>query len=189
MKDINLISQSRQQKKEGQSSGMAQQLGIAFLVVLALGMLVYGVLAFLQSRLATKEVAIEQKIKEASPIVGVKKDIQLKQDKIDQLSGIVDLVVAQSTLNTRILDGISSVLPENVFSVSYALDQTGNLNIMGKAKDMDSIAYFIAKLKGTGLFSDVYLSNLSSNVTDKANSNPDSGSTGYNFAALLAVKK
>jgi len=189
LKDINLISQSHQQKKERQNSGIGQQLGIAFLVVLALGMLGYGVLAFLQVRLATKEVAIEQKIKTASPIVAVKSDIQVKQDKINQLSGIVDLVVAQSTLNTRILDGISSVMPGNVFAVNYALDQTGNLNIMGKSKDMDSIAYFIFKLKGTGLFSDVYLSNVSSNISNNATSNANSGSTEFNFAALLTLKK
>ena len=189
MKDINLISQSHQQKKGRQNSGIGQQLGIAFLVVLALGMLGYGVLAFLQGGLATKEVAIQQKIKDGAPIVAVKRDIQVKQDKIDQLSGIVDLVAAQSTFNTRILDGISSVMPENVFTVSYALDQTGNLNIMGKSKDMESIAYFIFKLKGTGLFSDVYISNVSSTVSDKANPNPDSGSTGYNFAALVTLKK
>ena len=189
MKDINLISQSHQQKKDRQNSGIGQQLGIVFLVVLTLGMLGYGILAFLQVRLATKEVAIEQKIKAAAPIVALKRDIQLKQDKIDQLSGMVNLVVAQSAFNTRVFEGISSVMPENVFMVSYALDQTGNLNIMGKSKDMDSIAYFISKLKGTGLFSDVYLSNVSSNSSNTANTNPNSGSTGYNFAALLSLKK
>ena len=189
MKDINLISQSQRQKKDRQNSGRGQQLGIAFLVVLALGTLGYGTLAFLQVRLARNEVAIEQKIKAASPIVAVKKEIQVKQDKIDQLSGIVDLVVAQSALNTRILDGISSVMPENVFAVNYALDQTGNLNIMGKAKDMDSIAYFISKLKGSRLFSDVYLSNVSSNISNNANSNPNFGLTEFNFAALLTLKK
>lgn len=189
MKDINLISQSQKQKKEQQNSGLGQKLGIAFLVVLTLGALGYGTLAYLQARLATKEAAIAQKIKDASPIVEVKKDIQTKQDKINQLSGIVDLVVAQSTLNTRLLDGISSVMPENVFAVNYALDQTGNLNIMGKSKDMDSIAYFIHKLKGTGLFSDVYLSNVSSAISNNANNNLNSDSTEYNFAALLTVLK
>ena len=187
MKDINLISRTLQQKKERQNSGIAYQLGIAFLVVLVLGGLGYGILAFLEVRLATKELAIEQKIKAATPIVALKSDLQVRQDKINQLSGIVDLVMAQSTLNTRILDGISSVMPENVFAVNYALDQTGNLNIMGKSKDMESIAYFISKLKGTGLFSDVYLSNVSSNISNNANTNPNSGSIEYNFAALLTV--
>ena len=189
MKDINLISQSHLQKKEGLNSGIVQQLGIAVAAVLVLGILGYGILAFLQVRLTTKEAAIEQKIKAASPIVAVKKDIQVKQDKIDQLSGIVDLVMAQSVLNTRILDGISSVMPENVFVVNYALDQTGALNILGKSKDMDSIAYFISKLKGSGLFSDVYLSNVSSNISNSSNPNASSGSTDYNFSALLTLKK
>ena len=97
--------------------------------------------------------------------------------------------MANSTLNTRILEGISSVTPDNVFLVNYALDQTGNLNIMGKAKDMDSIAYFISKLKGSGLFSDVYLSNVSSDISNNANTSPNSGSPGYNFVALLTLKK
>lgn len=189
MKDINLISQSSQQKKELQNSGIGQQLRIAFLVVLVLGALGYGILALLLSRLTTQEVTLQQKIKAASPIVALKNDIQVKQDKINQLSGMVDLVGAQSTLNTRILDGISSVMPDNVFMVNYALDQTGNLNIMGKAKDMDSIAYFISKLKGSGLFSDVYLSNVSSNTSNNVNTSPNAGSAGYNFAALLTVKK
>lgn len=191
MKDINLISQSRQQKKERQSNGMSQKLGIAFLAVLALGALGYGILAFLQVRLAAKEVAIQQLIKAASPIVELKKDIQVKQDKINQLSGIVDLVVAQSTFNTRIFEGISSVMPESIFIVNYALDQTGNLNIMGKSKDMESIAYFISELKGIGLFSDVYLSNMSSSIISNTNSNPNPNPslTEYNFAALLTLKK
>ena len=76
MKDINLISQSNQQKKERQISGIGQQLGIAFLVVLALGALGYGILALLQSRLATKELVAQQQIKAATPIVAVKRDIQ-----------------------------------------------------------------------------------------------------------------
>ena len=189
MKDINLISQSYQQMKDRQPSGLGQKLGIAFVVVLVLGIFGFEVLEFLQVRLATQEAAIEQKIKVASPIVAVKKEIQVKQDKINQLSGIVDLVVAQSVLNTRILDGISSVMPENVFVVNYALDQTGALNIMGKSKDMESIAYFISKLKGSGLFSDVYLSNVSSSISNTSNTNANSGSTEYNFAALLTLKK
>lgn len=188
LKDINLISQSHQQKRERQNSGMGQKLGIAFLVVLALGALGYGTLAILQARLATKEVAIEQKIKEAAPVVALKKDIQVKQDKINQLTGIVDLVVAQSMLNTRIFEGISSVMPENVFIVNYALSQTGDLNILGKAKDRDSIAYFIYKLKGSGLFSDVYLSNVSGAVSNTTETDP-SGLTEYNFSALLTLKK
>lgn len=191
MKDINLISQSHQLNKERQNAGVGQQLGIAFLIVLALGMLGYGVLGFLQSRLATKELAIAQKIKEAAPIVELKSDIQIKEDKIKQLSGIIDLVVAQSTFNTRILEGISSVMPETVFMVNYAIDQTGNINIMGKSQDMDSIAYFISELKGSGLFSDVYLSNVSSSTINKTNTdtNLDSGLTEYNFSALLTLEK
>lgn len=186
MKDINLISQFHQQKKERQYSGLGQQLGIAVLMVLVLGTLIYGSLAFLQARLVTKEVAIEQRIKAATPIVQVKKDIQVKQGKIEQLSGMVDLVVAQSPINTRLLEGISSVMPDNVFMVSYALNQSGNLNIIGKSKNMDSIAYFIAKLKERGLFSDAYLSNVSSN---SAATNPNAGLTEYNFSALLTLKK
>ena len=187
MKDINLISKFQQQKKERQNSGIGQQLRIVFLVVLVLAGIGYGILAFLQVRLGTKEVAIEQKIKAASPIVALKKDIQIKQDKINQLSGIADLVEAQSTLNTRILDHISSVMPENIFMVNYTLDQTGTLNIMGKSKDMDSIAYFISKLKGTRLFSDVYLSNAS--ISNNVNNSPNPGATEYNFAALLTLIK
>ena len=186
MKDINLISQFHQQKKERQYSGIGQQLGIAVLVVLALGALVYGSLAFLQVRLATKELAVEQRIKAASPIVEVKRDIQVKQGKIEQLSGMVDLVVAQSTVNTRLLEGISSVMPEDVFMVSYELNQSGDLNIMGKSKTMDSIAYFIAKLKDSGLFSGAYLSNVSSN---NAATNSNAGVIEYNFSALLTLKK
>ncbi|EGW40343.1 PilN domain-containing protein [Desulfosporosinus sp. OT] len=188
MKDINLISQSQQQKKDRQNSGISLQLGIAFLVVLALGMVGYGILTFLEVRLAAKEMAIEQQIKAASPIVTVKKEIQGKQDKINQLSGIVDLVSARSTLNTRVLDGISSVMPENVFIVNYALDQTGNLNIIGKSKDMDSIAYFIAKLKGSGLFSNVYLGNVGGS-TNSGNTDPNAETTEYNFAAILTLEK
>lgn len=189
MKDINLISQSQQLNKERQNAGIGQQLGIAFLIVLAIGILGYGALAFLQGRLATKEVAIEQKIKEAAPVVALKSDIQIKQNKINQLSGIVDLVMAQSTFNTRILEGISSVMPETVFIVNYAIDQTGNLNIMGKSQDMDSIAFFIYELKGSGLFSDVYISNVSSTNSNNAKTNLDSALTEYNFAALLTLEK
>lgn len=188
MKDINLISRSRQEKKERLSSGLGQQLGIAFLVILVLGALGYGVIALLQIRLESKEAAIEQKIKAASPIVAVKKDIQDKQNKISQLSEVVDLVVARSVLNTRILDGISGVMPENVFMVNYALDPTGQLNIIGKSKDMESIAYFIAKLKDSGLFSDVYLSNISNSKVN-SNTETNSGTTEYNFSVVLTLKK
>lgn len=186
MKDINLLSQSRQQKKEGRISGIGQQLGIVFVIVLALGMISYGVLIFLKVRLAAKEAAIEQQIKAASSIVQVKKDIQSKKDKANQLSGMVDLVNAQSIINTRILDGIASVMPENVFMVNYALNQTDQLNIIGKSKDMDSIAYFIAKLKASGLFSDVYLSTVSGSTDSKDKNSP---TTDYNFAALLTLGK
>jgi len=188
LKDINLISQSHQQKRERQNSGMGQKLGIAALVVLALGALGYGTLTILQAKIEAKQVAIAQKIKEAAPIVELKNNIQVRQDKINQLSGIVDLVVAQSTFNTRIFDRISSVMPENVFIVNYALSQTGDLNIIGKAKDRDSIAYFIYNLKGSGLFSDVYLSNVSGTASNATESNP-TGLTEYNFSALLTMKK
>lgn len=187
MKDINLISKTQQQKRERQNAGMSQKLGIAILAVLLLGSLGYGILVFLKARLVTKEEAIEQKIKEAAPVVELKKNIQTKQEKINKLSGMVDLVNAQSTINTKILDGISNVMSEDVFIVNYAVSQAGELNVMGKAKDMDSIAYFIYKLKGIGLFSDVYLSNVS-NTVSKSSTNPSELSE-YNFSLLLTLKK
>lgn len=187
MKDINLLSQSHQQKRERQNSGMGQKLGIAILVVLTLGGLGYGILAFLQARLASEERAIEQKIKEATPIVELKKDIQVKQEKINQLSEMVDLVMAQSMINTRIFEGISRVMPENVFIVNYALSQSADLSIIGKAKDRDSIAYFIHELKDSGMFSDVYLSNVSVTASKTAETDP-SDITEYNFSALLTLK-
>lgn len=187
MKDINLISKSTQQKRERQNSGVSHKLGIAILAVLILGMLGYGTLAFLQARLTTQEMALQQKIKESAPIVALKKDIQIKQDKINKLSEVANLVEAQSTFNTRLFEGISKVMPENIFIVNYAVSQNGELNIIGKAKDRDSIAYFIHKLKEIGLFSDVYLSNVSS-VTTNTETN-SSGVAEHNFSALLTLKK
>ena len=186
MKDINLISQFQQQKKDPQISVLSRRLGIACLIVLAISLLSYGVLAFLQFRLGTKETLMQKTIKEAIPIVTLKNNIRDKQNSINQLSKIVDLVTARSIIDTKILDGIAKVMPDNVFLVNYSVDQSGNLNIMGKSKDMDSIAYFISKLKGTGLFSNVYLSNLSGG---SSNGNQNVGSSGYNFAVLLTLVK
>ncbi|AFQ43006.1 PilN domain-containing protein [Desulfosporosinus meridiei] len=188
MKDINLIAKSLQQKREHQNSGMGQKLLFSILIVLLVGALGYGVLAFLKARLVTKEEAIAQKIKEAAPIVELKKNILVKEQKITQLSEVIDMANAQSILNTKILDGISKVLPEDVFIVNYAVSQAGELNIIGKARDMDSIAYFVHELKESGLFSDVYLSNVSSTISKSSDSNP-TGITEYNFSALLTLKK
>ncbi|SDH92204.1 PilN domain-containing protein [Desulfosporosinus hippei] len=186
MKDINLILKTQQQKRERQNSGMSQKFGIAVIAVLVLGLFGYGILTFLHTRLEKKELAIEQKIAEAAPVVELKKNISAKQEKINKLSGMVDLVASQSTINTRIFEGISSVMPESVFIVNYSVSQTGEFNIIGKAKDMDSIAYFVHELKGNGLFSDVYLSNVSDTTSKNTETRVEPE---YNFSVLLTLKK
>lgn len=184
MKDINLLSLN-DQKNEREYIAIGKQLGIVLSAVLLVSLIGYGTLAIFQWKLAANEVVIEQRITAASPILLLKKDLQVKQDKANQLSGIIVTMDANTTINTRITDGIAGVMPENIFLLNYAVDKTGNLNLLGKSKDMDSIAYFVSKLKGIGLFSDVYLSNISSNNSDSSNSE----STDYNFTALLKLKK
>lgn len=188
MKDINLISGSGQKKSEDQDSGRSKKLGAVILAVLLTGMLGYGGMAFLQERLEKKEAAIKQKIKEAEPIVELKRNIAGRQEKINKLSGIVDLLNAQTTINTRIFEGIASVMPEKIFIVNYAVSQQGELNILGKAKDMDSIAYFVHELKNKGLFANVYLSNVSNVINNNANAaQPEAAE--FNFSILLTLKK
>jgi len=184
LKDINLLS-LKDQKKEREYMAIGKLLGIVVLAVLVVSLLGYGTLALFQSKLAADEVLIELRITAASPILTVKKDMQVKQDKINQITGIIGTMDANTTINTRITDGIAGVMPDNIFLLNYAVDKSGSLNLVGKSKDMDSIAYFVSKLKGTGLFSDVYLSNISSNNSDSSNS----GSADYNFSALLKLKK
>ncbi|MDR3543322.1 MAG: PilN domain-containing protein [Desulfosporosinus sp.] len=183
MKDINLLSLN-DQKNEREFMAIGKLMVIVFAAILLVSLIGYGTLDLIQWKYTAEEVAIEQRIRIASPIVLVKKDLQVKQEKVKQLSGIIDTMDANTTLNTRITDGIAGVMPDNIFLLNYAVDKSGKLNLLGKSKDMDSIAYFVAKLKGTGLFSDVYLSNISSNTSDSSNS----GSSGYNFSALLKLK-
>lgn len=184
MKDINLLSQAKD-KHERKYLAIGKQLGIVFSAVLILALIAFGTIALLQSKLSADEVVLAKKITAYSPILTVKKDIQVKQEKITQLSGIISIMASNTTVNTKIIDGVAAVMPEPVFIINYAGDKLGNLTISGKSKDMDSIAYFVAKLKGIGLFSDVYLSNLSNNNSDTSNS----GSAGYNFSAQLKLNK
>ena len=184
MKDINLLSLN-DQKKEREYMAIGKLLVIVLVVVLLVSFIVYGTLSLMQWRLAKDEVSIEQRIKAASSILSVKKDIQVKQDKANQLAAIINTMETNSTINTRITDGIAGTMPDNIFLLNYSVDKSGNINLMGKSKDMDSIAYFVSKLKGVGLFSDVYLSNISSNNSDSSSS----GSADYSFTALVKLKK
>lgn len=185
MKDINLLSQVNEDKNENKNLAIGKQLSVVFASVLLLTLIAFISIALIQSKLAADEAVLAQKIAAYTPILTVKKDIQVRQDKIGQLSEIIGIMTSNTTVNTKIIEGVAAVMPEPVFIINYAGDKLGNLTISGKAKDMDSIAYFVSKLKGIGLFSDVYLSNLSNNNSETANSK----SEGYNFSAFLKLSK
>ncbi|MEA4901302.1 PilN domain-containing protein [Desulfitobacterium sp.] len=183
MRDINLLQSER--KSDRGYFKYIKPLYFILAGVLLVSLATYGVLMFIDGRTQTNEKAVAQKIITYSDIETEKKEIQTKQDKITQMSGIIQTIVAGTTINTRILDGVSGVMPENVFIVNYAADKSGNLNLVGKSQDMSNIAYFIYKLKGTGLFTDVSLTSISGSKGN--NSNSETGI--YDFTAVLKLKK
>lgn len=183
MNDINLL-QDEQKSQHGYQVFVRPSM-IILAGVLLVSLLSCGILALIEWKISMDEKAIDQKIRTYAALETEKKDIQVKQEKIDQMSSLIKTVVANTTINTHILDGVAGVMPENVFMLNYSVDKSGNLNLVGKSKDMNNIAYFVYKLKGTGLFTDVSLTNI--NNTKGSNSN--SGADIYDFTAVLKLKR
>jgi len=135
--------------------------GVAIVSVIA-----YAAMYFQQDALQKKDAALKEIMKTYSVVDQTKADKQQRDIRVNQMNAVMDAERGGFPKNTKVFKTISDATPDDIFMMNYSLNSTGDISITGKSKNSDSVAYFLYKLKGTGLFSDISIININSRLSD-----------------------
>ncbi len=105
-------------------------------------------------------------------------DYNSKNEKLNRLNSIITAASNVNTDMTKVLDKVGSVTPDEVSTLKLAFQDKGNITADGSSKNNDSIAYFIYKLKQTGIFLDVTVKSIKQ----------DDKTGNYIFSLILSLK-
>ena len=182
MYDINLLPHAKNQGEKRESLGRLSVAAIAFASIILLAGGVYGILHYLESNVLKEQQELDGKVKVYTTINETKKNIRQREDKVKRMSGVMEAATKDSVLNTRLLERISAISPENVFLMNYSVAKAGDINLSGRSKDRESIAHYLYTLRETGLFSEVSVKSITTNASEGGKS------ADYSFTASLKLK-
>ncbi|MDP4093532.1 MAG: PilN domain-containing protein [Bacillota bacterium] len=187
MYDINLLQKKKKQSKYSFITDrvkilLACMVGAAFILAAST-----GIVMLLDSNYKKDNDQLNKHIATMSSINKVKQDLSQKQAKSARMTAFAKAVSAYTQANTQLFDSISKTMPDNIFFLNYSLSADGDINISGKSKDRESVAYFLYNLNQTGAFSDASIKSITSNSS--SNNGKAAEITDYSFTITLKIKK
>ncbi|SMC42721.1 PilN domain-containing protein [Papillibacter cinnamivorans] len=182
MKDINLLQGFKSEKKQDLSKIRRRlvTLLIVVVVVLAAG---FGGLKFAAGYFDGKTEDLKAEAANYSAVSQVKASLNQKKAEIAGLEDTLKTASGTSYVDTDFFWTLSSVLNENTFFSTLAIDENGIVSINGKSATRDDITYFMYNLKKTGLFSDVSVNMVNTEKQEEAG-----GADTYDFTINATLK-
>lgn len=168
MKDINLLQASKTEKKLSAKIQYKQHASLALLLTVVLLGFVYGGMQAAGFYYSKQTEALRKEALNYSKVTEVKASIAEKQALIDDYTLLLKTASGTSYVDTGFLFSIRSVLNDNIFFQNFSIAENGTLLITGNAATRLDITYFSYHLKKTGLFLDVSVSVINTNMTDQS---------------------
>lgn len=180
MKDVNFIDSNRVVEKKPSNSKL--NVIVPFLIIILILILggIYFSFNFMTKQSNNKINEVNVKIKKYSEVIVVKKNIEDYNTKITSMSEVIRTISADSFINTKLMQNISSVMPSDVFLLNYSVSKLGQISIEASSKTNESIAYFARKLKETGMFQSAEVKSISNNASV--------GDPNYGFVIDVKIK-
>ncbi len=179
MHDINLLPI---EKAKGKLSFIDNKLKMVFLAAVGVSVIILIIsIAFmiLTSGYKNDIDNMNKELSKYSSVNKIRNDIKEKTDKYTNLTNFLKAATAINTDMTAVFDKIGSVTPDAVSTIKLSFASFSSITAEGSSKDNDSIAYFIYKLKETGIFSNITIQSIKQDIkTGK-----------YSFNLNLSLKK
>lgn len=137
-------------------------------IILALFIIIYTLLSQIRIRSLSRDIAKLQLTVEDERLNKKIDEIRKKEEEVDKFNETVEkiktfdgTVEKESIVDTYLLENIVSRMPEDIFFTSISI-YTGEIQIVGNAKDKWTIAQFGKNLESIEDFHEVFISNISS---------------------------
>lgn len=188
MRDFNFF-RSYQKNKTGKSVAF-KRYGVAAAAVLVLIMAVSGFNLYrihqIKNHMAEMKtfMANPENLKQYNKYLQENDKLMILTAYYDGVNKINRVIEGQSRINTETVDLLLTTMPEDIMLNSMGLEKE-SMAFQGVSKSYTAIAEFEHNLRTSGLFSDVFVSNITTN--DFALSS--SVSELYSFAVICRVKE
>lgn len=166
MKDINLLDTHVKTSRNSNHKNL--WIIIVCILMLLLGS-AYAFLEYSLYQMNQEKAEIDSMIQQKSVVEETKEDIRVKTQKIEAMSSVIDTASRNAVINTKMFQVLAANMPDTIFLSDYSFNDDGQINLMGKSSDNDSMAFFIYKLKGTNLFEDVNIKSIQNNKNEETN--------------------
>lgn len=137
-------------------------------IILALFIIIYTLSSQIRIRSLSRDIAKLQLTVEDERLNKKIDEIRKKEEEVDKFNETVEkirtfdgTVEKESIVDTYLLENIVSRMPEDIFFTSISI-YTGEIQIVGNAKDKWTIAQFGKNLESIEDFHEVFISNISS---------------------------
>jgi len=154
---INLLPTKKKPPKK--VIDLQQQLLLAILVLVLLGIgmtYFYMKQSALIARLEQDTVTMEAKVKEQDDMLKEVKNVEDERAKVAEKIGIIEKLKKNQAGPVRILDEISSALPQSV-NLTALVENDGKISLEGEAFSNDDVVRFVEKLKASRYLAEVAL--------------------------------
>ena len=182
MKDINLLQGFKSDKKQDFGK-LRRRLVTVLIVVVVVLAAAFGGLKFAGTYFDGKTEDLRAEAANYSAVSEVKASLSQKKAAIAGLEETLKTASGTSFVDTEFLWTLSSVLNNNTFFTTLSINENGTVGINGKSATRDDITYFMYNLKKTGLFSDVSVNMVNTEIQEEAG-----GADTYDFTINAALK-
>lgn len=157
---------------------------VALMIMLGVfSLAVYGYFVFLRYRVRAEVMSTQEEIIRYSAINETKSKLEYSKRMLDSAEGVLENYNSGVISGTDLFDTINKAIPDSVFAVSYALTETGDINISGISRVREDLSDFIYNVKQSGKVEQVALASIN------ARGSEDGVAIDYNFTVKITPKK
>jgi Tfp pilus assembly protein PilN len=183
MKDLNLLPA---EILNGRQAKQRTRTMVLFMVLLLLVcLLVAESLIVEKVKYENKKVTYQNQINNLKDIVDLQAVLDGQKQQISRYQAVLSAAGDSPVIYKTVLDKLEANTPEDVFILEMNI--TGNkLTSKCAAASKTEVSDFIRRLKDSGVFSDIFVSEItsSSETTDKGNANVN-----FNMACTINIQK
>lgn len=177
---INLLP-VKKKKKSAQIPGFVVSAALVTLVSVVIMFYVYYMFTEKEASRKKQVAANDEKITELEKKIKAVTDFEKRNQDYTSRKDIIEKLGKNKTLPVKVLDEVSAQLPNGVWITGLDLKNSGaEVNVKCTAFTNTEVVNYVNNLKGSKLFSDVY---LNESVQGQA-----SGYSVYNFSVVVKVK-
>lgn len=168
MRDVNFLDNDRAVERKANNSKLNTILPLTIIILILILGGTYFSLSIFTKQSNGKLCNVNDEMHQYSPVTEVKRNIADYDKELDNMSQVMNAISSKSFINTRLIQEISSVMPNDVFLSNYSVSQAGQISLEGNSKTNESIAYFASKMKNLGTFESVEVKSINNNKTQES---------------------